>query len=122
MLNQKKFILDMLEHADLLDAKPLSIPLDQHIKLFACDKSGPLIQNPSLYRSLVGKLLYLTFSRPDISYSVHLLSQFMQAPREKHMKTVFRVLRYLKCTTGLGLFLPSSNDLVLKGYCDSDWG
>lgn len=62
---------------------------------------------------------YLTFTRPDISYSVHLLSQFMEAPREKH---VYRVLRYLKCTAGLGLFFPASNSLKLQGFCDSDWG
>ena len=122
MLSQKKFILDMLQSANLLDAKPLSIPLDQHVKMYDNDKSGRLIDNPLLYRSLVGKMLYLTFTRPDISYSVHLLSQYMQAPREKHLSAVFRVLRYLKCTAGLGLFFQSNNSLVLQGFCDSDWG
>lgn len=67
-------------------------------------------------------MLYLTFTRPDISFSVHLLSQFMQAPREHHLKAVLRVLRYLKCTAGLGLFFPANNALTLSGYCDSDWG
>lgn len=73
-ISQKKFILDMLGDANLLDVKPLSIPLDQNIKIFDYDKSGALISSPSLYRSIVGKLLYLTFTRPDISCYVHLLS------------------------------------------------
>lgn len=85
----------MLAHTGLLDSKPLSIPLDQHTKLFDNIKSGAIVRNPSLYRSLVGKLLYLTFTRPDICYSVHLLSQFMKVPRQKHLDTLFRVLRYL---------------------------
>lgn len=46
----------------------------------------------------------------------------MQAPRVKHLDAVFRVMRYLKCTSGLGLYFPSETDLQLKGYCDSDWG
>ena len=122
LLSQRKFILDMLETSNLLDSKPLFIPLDQHLKLYDNEKSGTLIQNPSLYRSLVGKLLYLTFTRPDLSFNIHLLSQYMQAPREKHLSSVFIVLRYLKCTAGLGLFLPAANSLRLRGYCDSDWG
>lgn len=121
-LSQKKIILDMLESAGMIEAKPLSIPLDQNIKLYDSDKSGSVIDNPSFYRSLVGKLLYLTFTRPDISYSIHLLSQFMHNPREKHLTAVLRVLRYLKCTVGLGLIFPVVNNLYLQGYCDSDWG
>lgn len=103
----------MLSDANLLDAKPLSSPLDQNVKLFDNDKSGSLVSNPSLYRSLVGKLLYLTLTRPDISFYVHLLSQLMKSSRTKHLATVFRVLRYLKCTVGLGLFFPAHNELIL---------
>lgn len=76
-ISQKKFILDMLGAAILLDAKPLSIPLNENIKVFDIVKSGAFISNPSLYRSLIGKLLYLTFTRPYISYYVHLLIQHM---------------------------------------------
>ncbi|KAL8089880.1 hypothetical protein AgCh_039367 [Apium graveolens] len=122
VLSQQKFTLDMLSSTKLLDAKPLSIPLDQNIILFDNIKSGALVFNHSLYRSLVGKLLYLTFTHPDISFCVHLLSQFMQAPREKHFAALLCVLRYLKCTVGLGLFFPVQSDLVLQGFRDSDWG
>lgn len=113
VLSQQKFILDMLSSTRLLNSKPLSIPLDQNIKLYDSVKSGALIQNPSLYRSLVGKLLYLTFTHPDINFVVHLLSQFMQAPRVKHLDALFRVLHYLKCTAGLGLYFPVDNNLSL---------
>lgn len=95
---------DMLDSTQLLNCKPLSIPLYQHVKLYDNDQCCMLISNPSLYRSLVGEMLYLTFTRPDINYPVHLLSQFMQAPREKHLASVYRVLRYLKCTVGFGSF------------------
>lgn len=110
----------MLTQTNLLHSKPLSIPLDQHTRLYANAKSGSLVKSPFLYRSLVGKLLYLTFTQPDISYYVHLLSQFMQAPRDKHLDALFRVLRYLKCTAGMGLFFPANASLILKGFCDSD--
>ncbi|KAL8118202.1 hypothetical protein AgCh_015925 [Apium graveolens] len=120
-LSQHKFIIDMLSHTNLLSSKPLSIPLDQNTKLYDNVNSGALVKNSSLYRSLVGKL-YLTFTRPDISFSVHLLSQFMHAPREKYLDALFRVLRYLKCTAGMSLFFPVDTPLQLRGFCDSDWG
>lgn len=85
-ISQRKFILDLLESTQLLDAKPLTILLDQHIKLHYNALFGDLLTDPSLYRSWVGKLLYLTLSRPNISYSVQLLSQFMQQPRQKHLE------------------------------------
>lgn len=120
--SHRKFILDLLKSTNLLDAKPLTIPLDQHTKLHDNALSGELLPNPSVYRSWVGKLLYLTLSRPDISYSVQLLSKFMQNPRQKHLVAATRVLRYLKCTAGQGLLFRAQNDIVLTGYCDSDWG
>lgn len=121
-INQRKCILDLLTSADMLDAKPLTIPLDQHTKLHDNAASGELLSNHSLYRSWVGKLLYLTLSHPDISYSVQIINQFMQNPRDKHLVAATRVLRYLKCTAGKGLLFPANNNLVLTGYCDSDWG
>lgn len=69
----------------------------------------------------VGRLLYLTVTRPDIAYSVNYLSQFMQHPRSTHMDAAFRVLRYLRGTINHGIFLSSSCSLQLQGYTDSDW-
>ncbi|GAA0156306.1 transmembrane signal receptor [Lithospermum erythrorhizon] len=69
----------------------------------------------------VGRLLYLDFTRPDITYSVHLLSQFLQKPTQSHFAAALHVVRYLKKTSGHGLFYSASADLALTSFCDSDW-
>lgn len=78
----------------------------------------------NMYRSLIGSLLYLTASRPDILYVVNLLSRFMHSPRETHFTAAKRVLRYIKGTSTLGIFFPTSAEKTVKlvGYSDSDWG
>ncbi|XP_042753221.1 secreted RxLR effector protein 161-like [Lactuca sativa] len=73
------------------------------------------------YRRLVGRLLYLQATRPDISYSVNVLSQFVSNPRQNHMNAVTRVLRYLKATPGQGILIPRQGGLKLVSYCDADW-
>lgn len=118
-LHQHKFIYDLLVDAGLEDSKPLSLPVDTSIKLSL--EEGLLLDDPSIYRKYVGKLLYLTLSRPDIAYIVHHLSQFLQTPRVPHMLAVQRVLRYLKGTPFQGLFFPASSNLQLHAFCDSDW-
>lgn len=119
-LHQHKFIHDLVLEAGLSDAKPLSLPVDFNIKLSTHE--GVLLDNPSLYRKFVGKLLYLSVSRPDITYIVHHLSQFIQTPRVPHMLVVQRVLRYLKGTAYHGLYVSARSNLHLNVYCDSDWG
>ena len=69
----------------------------------------------------MGRLIYLCFTRPDLSYSVHVLSQFMQKPRIEHWDAALRVVRYLKRNPGQGILLSSSCDLALHGWCDADW-
>ncbi|KAL8148332.1 hypothetical protein AgCh_005632 [Apium graveolens] len=120
-VNQQKFIHDLLDSANMVDCKPLSVPIDPYLKLFDSAKYGPLIENPSVYRAIVGKLLYLNSCRPDITFSVQMLSQYLHAPRERYFKALTRVLRYLKWTTGHGLYFPANNSLVVTMYNDSDW-
>lgn len=73
------------------------------------------------YRRLVGRLIYLFVTRLDLAYSVHILSQFMQQPREDHWEAALKVVRYLKKSLGQGILLRTDSDISLEGWCDSDW-
>jgi hypothetical protein len=117
-ISQRKYALDIIEDAGLLSAAPIDTPMEQGLKLL--DK-GDLIKEPSRFRRLVGRLIYLTVSRPDITYAVHVLSRFMHQPRKLYMEAALRVVRYLKGAPGKGLFFSSNTDFRLRAYCDSDW-
>lgn len=109
----------MLLEAGPEHAKPLSLPADSTVKLF--EKERQLIDNPFLHRNLIGKLFYLTVSRPDISYIVHHVRQFIQSPQVSNPLAVQRVLRYLKGTSYRGLLYASVSALTQEAYCESDW-
>ena len=79
------------------------------------------MSNPSLYRRLVGSLVYLTATRPDISYAIYQVSQYLSAPRSTHYATVLRILRYLKGTLFHGLFYSAQSPLILRAFSDADW-
>lgn len=74
------------------------------------------------YISLVGKLNYLTNTRPDLSFAVQQLNQFLQEPRVPHFKAVMHVLKYLKGSTDAGIFIDNKKDFITSAYSDSDWG
>lgn len=75
-----------------------------------------------MYRCLVGKLNFLTNTRPDLAFTVQHLSQFLQQPREAHYKALMHVLRYVASTMGQGILLKGNEHLTLQAYSDSDWG
>ncbi|XP_019095607.1 PREDICTED: uncharacterized protein LOC109130480 [Camelina sativa] len=85
-------------------------------------ETGTLLANVEQYRRLVGKLMYLTFTRPDITFAVHKLCQFTSAPRQPHLNAVYKVLHYLKGTVGQGMFYSATSDFRLKAFADADWG
>ncbi|KAK3036929.1 hypothetical protein RJ639_030894 [Escallonia herrerae] len=118
-LSQHKYALDILSESGLSASKPAAFPMEQNHGLALA--GGPLLSDPGPYRRLIGRLVYLTITRPDICYAVHVLSQFMQSPRSQHWDTALRVLRYLKAAPGQGLFLPADSPLQIYAFCDSDW-
>ncbi|XP_019447244.1 PREDICTED: uncharacterized protein LOC109350465 [Lupinus angustifolius] len=83
--------------------------------------SGALLADPTSYRRLIAKPLYLTHTRPNISFVMGCLSQFLSSPTSSHFQAATRTLKYLKGSPGQGIFFPSNNTPILKGYSDSDW-
>ena len=94
------------------------LPMEANLKLHT---EGPLLDNPNQYRRLVGKLIYLTITRPDICYTVQVLSQFMQNPTHTHMQVALHVLRYLNHAPGQGILMARNSAASLTAYCDGDW-
>ncbi|XP_074282629.1 uncharacterized protein LOC141607169 [Silene latifolia] len=118
-ISQRRYTLDLLSTFGMHKSKALRLPVNHVLKLEP-GKGIPLPQ-PDIYIKLVGKLIYLTISRPDISFSVQMLSQFLQSPTSDHMQAARRVLKYLKSAPGQGVLFASSSAARLTAYCDSDW-
>lgn len=117
-LSQAHYALTILERSKMIDCKPMSTPLDVKLK---SPGHAITLADPSLYRGIVGALQYLTITRPDLSYSVNYVSQFMHEPTVTHLKLVHRILRYLKGTLSMSLHLTSDTTLTLSAFSDSDW-
>nr|XP_028946359.1 uncharacterized protein LOC114820142 [Malus domestica] len=115
-LHQSKYLLDLLRKSNMVGAKPCCTPLGSQ-KL---DHTGPLLSDPTEYRSIVGGLQYLTWTRPDISFAVNQICQFMHTPRAQHLQAVKRVLRYLKGTVTEGIWFKKGST-CLTAFSDADW-
>ncbi|XP_040988957.1 uncharacterized mitochondrial protein AtMg00810-like [Juglans microcarpa x Juglans regia] len=110
---------DILTRVQLLDSKPVHTPMviSQHLT-----GDGPAFLDPTLYRSLVGALQYLTITRPNIAHVVNSISQFLHAPTTDHFLAIKHILRYVKGTLHFGLtFRPSATSSALVAYSDVDW-
>jgi hypothetical protein len=101
------------------DCKPCSTPVDTCANISA--DVEPAIVDPITYRSLVGALQYLTFTRPDIAYVVQQVCMYMNDPREDHLVSTKRILRYFQGTLDFGLVIPRSASTQLVVYIDVDW-
>ncbi|KAI3766125.1 hypothetical protein L2E82_16175 [Cichorium intybus] len=117
-LTQTKYAHDILTRAGLLDAKPVYTPLSTTDLLIT---NGTPFSDPTLYRSLVGALQYLTITRPDLSYAVNQVSQFLHTPTNDHFQAVKRIIRYVKSTISYGLHFQHPQSTTLVGYSDADW-
>ncbi|RVW88342.1 Retrovirus-related Pol polyprotein from transposon TNT 1-94 [Vitis vinifera] len=118
-VSQRKYVLDLLNETGMLGCKPAETPMDTTVKLEESDGSVPV--DKGRYQRLVGKLIYLSHTRPDIGFSVSVVSQFMNNPTEKHMTAVIRILRYLKMTSGKGLFFQRTTNKEIEIFSDADW-
>jgi len=120
ILTQRKFTMDLLQEFDCAHCSAVVAPLDYTFKLQ--QNEGDLYSEPAQYRKLVGKLNFLTHTRPDIAFAVQHLSQFMQTPQVPHFQAAIYVLRYLKAQPTLGVLLHHDPTFSLLAYCDADWG
>ena len=116
--NQSKYIKDMLKKFGLEDSKPIKTPMSSKTKLTK-DEEGEFVDNTN-YRGMIGSLLYLTASRPDIMFNVYLCARFQEDPKTSHLEAVKRIFRYIKGTTHLGLWYPKGTGIETIVYADSD--
>ncbi|KAL5824369.1 hypothetical protein ACOSQ3_020432 [Xanthoceras sorbifolium] len=118
-LTQTKYVHDLLAKTNMLNAKPCSTPICSSVKLSAA--IGSSLAQSTVYRSVIGALQYLTYTRPDINFAVSRLSQFLSSPNDIHWQACKRILRYLKGTSSLGLVFRPATSLHLKAFADADW-
>lgn len=118
-LSQRQYCLEILEHAGMTDCKPCSTPVDTNAKLSAI--VGAPVADPTDYRSLVGALQYLSFTRPSISYAVQQICLHMHDPHEPHLAALKRILRYVRGTIDFVVHLRRSTTVDLIAYSDADW-
>ncbi|CAN0838933.1 Retrovirus-related Pol polyprotein from transposon TNT 1-94 [Linum grandiflorum] len=118
-LHQTKYVHNMLDKFGLQQCKPYSTPMSVHSKLAKDDTGVPV--DETQYRGMIGSLLYLTSSRPDIMFSVCICARYQSAPKQSHLSAVKRIFRYLKATPSLGLWYPANSTTDLAGYSDSDF-
>lgn len=119
LLSQQKYIKDVLLRAKMDDCKPIATPMSSSTRLSS--RVDEVFPDPSLYRSTVGALQYLTITRPDISFAVNKVCQYMQSPTQLHWVAVKRILRYLKDTISHGLLIRKCPSFTLQVFSDADW-
>ena len=112
--------MDILRRFGMVDCKSINTPMDSNLRKIHETETGSDTVDPTLYRQLIGSLMYLVHSRPDIFYAVSILSQFMNDPRHRHWVAGKHILRYLHGTISYGLRYASNGGFLLLGYTDSD--
>jgi histone deacetylase 1/2 len=121
ILTQEKYANDVLKRVGMTQCKPVSSPLSTSEKLSLYEGTALGPKDATNYRSVVGALQYLTLTRPDISFAVNKVCQFLHAPTTVHWAAVKRILRYLKQSTKLGVKISKSSSLRVSAFSDADW-
>jgi histone deacetylase 1/2 len=121
IVSQRKYAEDILKRTNMSNCKPTSMPLSSIERLNAIDgdRLGP--EDSTRYRSVVGAMQYLTLTRPDISFAVNKVCQYLHAPTSIHWGAVKRILRYIRGTSGIGLRVRRSNSMLVSAFSDADW-
>ncbi|KAJ0468434.1 putative RNA-directed DNA polymerase [Helianthus annuus] len=118
-LSQQKYARDLLRRFGMQQCKPVSTPMNANDKFQREDEGAAA--DDFMFRSLVGGLIYLTHTRPDITFAVGVVSRYMHKPSVHHMGAAKRILRYIAGTMNMGLWYERGEQVVLVGYTDSDW-
>ncbi|XP_071680399.1 uncharacterized mitochondrial protein AtMg00810-like [Lolium perenne] len=120
-LTQRKYAHDLLQRGGMLKCKAGDTPMSAIVKLFPADSPLLCDEDATTYRSIVGGLQYLTLTRPDLSFAVNRVCQFLHSPTEEHWSAVKRILRFVHGTLGHGLLLRPLRSLSVSVYSDADW-
>ena len=118
-VSQRKYVINFLKEIGMLGYKLVNTPVDPSVKL-DLHSVGALVEKRQ-YQRLVSKLIYLSHTRSDITIAVSCISQYMHTPLEIHMEAAYRVLKYLKGTSGRGLFFKKTKNQLIEVYTDVDW-
>ncbi|RVW62922.1 Retrovirus-related Pol polyprotein from transposon RE1 [Vitis vinifera] len=119
-LSQRKYALDFLQETGMSGCQPVNTPIEEGLKL--CVEPNQVSIDKGRYQRLVGRLMYLAHTRPNLAYALSVVSQYMHNPGEQHMNAVMRILRYLKNAPGKGiLFAKNVNHQSIEVYTDADW-
>jgi Reverse transcriptase (RNA-dependent DNA polymerase) len=118
-ISQRKYALDLLKETSKIRSKPASTPMEYKCKLNTEDEEP--LEDINQFQRLVGKLIYLTVTRSDISFVVSQISKFMHSSRTPHLEAINRILRYIKGSPGKGIWMKNNNSNEVCGYSDADW-
>jgi hypothetical protein len=118
-LGQQKYAKDLLQRYGMLDCKPIATPMDPNMKLQ--EDEGKNLEDVTMYQRMVGSLIYLTLTRPDISYSVGVVNRYMSKPKKPHLDAVRHILRYVKGTINFGILYKKTKECQMLCYCDADY-
>ncbi|XP_060210335.1 uncharacterized mitochondrial protein AtMg00810-like [Lycium barbarum] len=139
LMHQRKYSLELISELGLLGAKPASISIDTNVRLItkeyddhqvkinaenekiSTEDQDPLLTDITSYQRLIGQLLYLTVTRPDIAFGVQTPSQYLQPLKKFHMDVALRTVKYIKSQPGQGILICSSPIEKVTAYCDADW-
>jgi hypothetical protein len=115
-----KYTVNVLKRFGMMNCKSMSTPMVTNLRKLHDSDTGSDLVDPTIYRQLIGSLMYMIHTRPNICYAVIAMSQFMIEPRQRHWVTAKHILRYLRGTITYGLRYTSSGGLFLHGYVDVD--